>query len=128
MPTVLVVDDMLEIRELLESALKDWGHEAILAANAAVARDLAERRRIDLALVDCILPTGSGFSLATRLKSAGVPVILMSGDPNAMRQLVAFGCPYLCKPFHLSELRALIIDTMAAPAAAAEPAAGDVAL
>jgi DNA-binding response OmpR family regulator len=115
MAAVLVVDDAPYIRDLLKAVLVEWGFEVLLAGNVAVARDLSQSYSIELALVDCVLPTASGFSLASHLKSHGVPVILMSGDGNSMRQLPAVGTPYLFKPFHLAELRSMI-DELLRPA------------
>src|SRR4051812_2744478 len=72
MDTVLVVDDAPSVREFLKDVLSEWNFsQVLLAGNVATARELLRRYSVDFALVDCVLPTVSGFWLASYLKSEG---------------------------------------------------------
>ncbi|HNB46823.1 MAG TPA: response regulator, partial [Burkholderiaceae bacterium] len=63
MANILVVDDEMGIRALLQEILTDEGHSVELAENAAQARALRERQRPDLVLLDIWMPDVDGITL-----------------------------------------------------------------
>jgi two-component system response regulator AtoC len=65
---ILIVDDEQGQRELLGGFLSKQGHNAILAATAGEAQELARRQNIDLVLLDHRLPDINGDQLLLRLK------------------------------------------------------------
>ena len=82
MANILVVDDELGIRDLLSEILNDEGHNVELAENAAQARDVRNRMRPDLVLLDIWMPDTDGVTLLKEWAGAGLlnmPVIMMSG-------------------------------------------------
>src|SRR5581483_7511348 len=82
MSQVLVVDDMIGIRELLSEILGEEGHQVRLAVNAGEARQVRNRSRPDLVLLDIWMPGTDGITLLKEWAANGqpeVPVVMMSG-------------------------------------------------
>ena len=79
MATILVVDDEVLIRSLVQRVLERRGHTVVTCATAPEA--LAQAGPFDLLLVDLVLPEMNGheLTLALRRKWPKLPVILMSG-------------------------------------------------
>lgn len=90
--TVLVVENEGPGRDFLSRQLADDGFEVFAADRAVAALELVESRRLDLVLLDAVLPDGSGFELCGRLRAGepgrawdrDLPVIMVSarGDPS----------------------------------------------
>ena len=118
MPRLLVVDDQQDIADVIAMYLSDEGHAVTTAGHGAAALAALERERFDGAIVDAVLPGASGLAVAAAASARGVPVLLMTGEPNSMERLDGEGrYPVLKKPFHLRELGAalrLLIDSTAA--------------
>ena len=107
--TVLVVDDDLAIRHLLEEYLLDAGYQVQLAADGRAALALVAQSRPDLLLVDLTMPRMSGWDLMRELaaqeSTASIPIILLS----ASREIWAAAARYsvaACfdKPLELDEI------------------------
>ena len=60
---ILVVDDEIGIRELLNDILLDEGYQVMLAENAQAARDVRLKQRPDAVLLDIWMPDCDGISL-----------------------------------------------------------------
>ena len=82
-PTILVVDDDRDMRELYRACFDLSGFITAEAGTGADAVAMAQRLRPDVVLTDLILPDFDGFEVAQRLKSdpatAGIQVILLTG-------------------------------------------------
>lgn len=110
MANILVVDDELGIRDLLSEILFDEGHQVELAENAAQARDIRQRMRPDLVLLDIWMPDTDGVSLLKEWASSGLltmPVIMMSGHAtiDTAVDAVKIGAQaFLEKPITLQKL------------------------
>lgn len=103
----LIVDDDPWIRTLLSELLSSEGYAVQEASNGSAALRLAERDCPALVLLDLRLPEGSGLDVLADLKAgpttAGVPVIVVSGQPDA-HELAAQATAVLSKPFTPAEL------------------------
>lgn len=101
---VLVVDNEPLICEMLRDCLDDEGWLTVCAGNAAEALHVAVEA--DVALVDPVLPgTMSGLELVSRLEANGIPVLLMSGRPDALAESVGTSPRrVLRKPFRIATL------------------------
>ena len=119
--TVLVVENEGPARDFLSRQLADDGFEVFAADRAVAALELVESRRLDLVLLDAVLPDASGFELCGRLRSGepgrawdrDLPVIMVSarGDPSDRVRGFARGADdYVIKPFVYEELVALAED------------------
>jgi DNA-binding NtrC family response regulator len=110
MAIILVVDDELGIRALLSEILTDEGHTVELAENAAQAREVRERLKPDLVLLDIWMPDVDGITLLKEWGASGLlsmPVIMMSGHGTIDTAVEAtkFGAQaFLEKPITLQKL------------------------
>jgi CheY-like chemotaxis protein len=111
MPTILVVDDEMPIRELISHLLADAGYRVSSAPNGRQALQLAERERLDLVLTDLMMPQVDGAELCRRLKAQAptrnVPVVVMSAVHRRQGQEM-LADEFVGKPFDLDELLALV--------------------
>jgi CheY-like chemotaxis protein len=104
--TVLLVEDVKEVRQVTRLVLQRLGYRVLEAANGAAALEVAAAHpdRIDLLLTDVVMPEMSGFELADRIRQQrpAIRLLYMSGYANdAIAALGAADAavPYLPKPF-----------------------------
>ncbi|HEY0593001.1 MAG TPA: response regulator [Thermoanaerobaculia bacterium] len=111
-PLVLVVDDDLPIRILMQNVLKEFRFQAVTAGSGEEALATARERRPDVVLLDLHMPGMSGEETLAALRSAGLettPVVLLTGEPVSDRQLASLGAwAAIQKPFDLPHLVDLI--------------------
>ena len=117
---VLVVDDDLAIRELLQAALARSGYKVTAVAGAKQALDLLEDATFDVILLDLVMPemTGQEFFAELRRQKPALArsVIFVTGaamDPNAQRFIADTGRPLLTKPFDLNDLEETVAAELA---------------
>ena len=110
-PTVLVVDDDEDIREMMVFKLRAAGYRTLEAGDSRTAMALAMGERPQLVLLDVSLPgmDGLGFcyELHSSAQTANIPVMMISGHgtPDDIRLGHSVGAEdYLVKPFSLAEL------------------------
>jgi two-component system NtrC family sensor kinase len=107
--TILVVDDSLTVRMDLAEAFEAAGYHALPCASLADARAVIARTRIDLAILDVLLPDGDGVDLLFELKSspagASTPVLMLSTEAEVkdrIRALKTGADEYVGKPYDAS--------------------------
>ena len=110
---IAVVDDERNIRELLEASLRFAGFEVVSAATGQEAIVLLLNEKVDLVVLDVMLPDLDGFEVTRRLRERGVttPVLFLTARddvPSAVTGLTVGGDDYVTKPFSLEELVARI--------------------
>lgn len=121
---LLVVDDDREIRSLVGEYLKKNGYRVSLAADGRQMRTVLEESRIDLVVLDLMLPGEDGLSLCRELRSrSNMPVLMLTakGDPfDRVIGLEMGADDYLAKPFEprelLARIRSVLRRTQALPA------------
>ena len=126
-PSVLVVDDESDLRELLGLTIARMGLDVDTAESLAEARQFLQAKSYRLCLTDMRLPDGSGLDLVRELGARGEPKIAVitafgSAD-NAVAALKAGAFDYLAKPVDLDQLR-LLIRSALGEGAAASPGGG----
>jgi CheY-like chemotaxis protein len=111
MQKVLVVDDSLSVRKLVEKALEGRGLQVIAAASGAEAIHLLERDRPDVVICDVILPDKDGYQICQYVRThpaiAATPVLLISGIDNGTVQARAAEVrsdDVMFKPFGVDDL------------------------
>jgi two-component system KDP operon response regulator KdpE len=108
MSRVLVVDDERQILRALKVILREAGHEVVEAATVEEALDHAAVRPPDAAIVDLMLPDGSGVELCRALREwSSMPIIVLSavGDEETKVEALEAGADdYVTKPFGPREL------------------------
>ncbi|HEX5898983.1 MAG TPA: response regulator transcription factor, partial [Solirubrobacteraceae bacterium] len=107
-PRVLVVDDERQILRALKVILREAGYDAIEATTVQEALDRAAVRPPDAAIIDLMLPDGSGVELCRQLREwTSMPIIVLSavGEEDAKVEALEAGADdYVTKPFGPREL------------------------
>ena len=106
----MVVDDDAYIRESLATLFTREGMEVFTVGDArGLDRELL-KRSFDLVILDLMLPTEDGMSIATRLKQTnGMPIVMLSAkgsDNDRIAGLEIGADDYVSKPFNPRELLA----------------------
>ena len=115
MSRLLIVEDEAHIASGLSFNLEADGHEVTTLDNgeAAIAELEADPSRVDLVVLDVMLPGIDGFTVASRMRAKGwfTPILMLTARPRAedvLRGFEAGADDYLPKPFELSILVARI--------------------
>ncbi len=118
-PHVLLAEDDLDIRDLIELKLTGIGLSVEVAADGPAALRAAERRTPDLVLLDVRMPRVDGFEVCRRLrKTPGfetTPIVLITGlaaDYHAATGLRAGATEYLLKPFSPRQLAQRVVEVI----------------
>jgi len=129
--TVLwLLEDEPSVRDALSARLTAWGAHVetfgrLAELEAGIARGLAAPHAL---LTDHRLPDGNGLQAidSVRARHGPIPALVLTGDtgPHELAQFRARGVPVLHKPFHHSDLRALVAAwaLIPAPSPHADPA------
>jgi PAS domain S-box-containing protein len=110
--TILVIDDDLNAREILQRSLADVGYHVVCSDNGKQGLRLAEELRPDVITLDVMMPEMDGWTVLTALKEnpavADIPVILLTmvDDRNLGYSLGA--ADYLTKPIDRNRLIAVL--------------------
>ena len=114
-PTVLVVDDLDLNRRLLKAMLKTAPYRILEAKRAAEALTLLEREKVDLVIVDLVMPEMSGPDFCRRLKANRktqlVPILMLTsvqGVENEIAGIASGADEFLIKPLNPSLVRTRI--------------------
>ncbi len=111
-PQILVVDDHREIRDLLGRYLRDHGFRVVLAPDGVSMKEQLSRHRINLVLLDIMMPGDDGLTLCRYLREhSRVPVILLTAmgeDTDRIVGLEMGADDYITKPFNPREVVARI--------------------
>ncbi len=103
---ILVADDEPEIREVLRMMLGSEGYEILEAVNAEEAVEQSER--VDLVILDIMMPGESGIQACTRIREkTNVPILFLTAKSGEHDKVIGFsagGDDYLVKPFSYMEL------------------------
>ena len=111
-PHILIVDDHREIRDLVSRALTKEGFRVATAADGRAMRKVLADSRIDLVLLDLMLPGEDGLSLCRALRTeSNIPVIMLTAKGEEVDRVIGLEMgadDYLPKPFGSRELVARI--------------------
>jgi two-component system OmpR family response regulator len=125
-PHILIVDDHREIRDLVSRALTRDGFRVTAVADGRAMRKALLVSRIDLILLDLMLPGEDGLSLCRSLRAESkVPIIMLTAKGDEVDRVVGLEMgadDYVSKPFGSRELiariRAVLRRSDETPAAA----------
>lgn len=112
-PSVLVVDDEPDIRELLSMTLRRMDMEPVAASNVSQAKQALRAHKFQLCLTDMQMPDGNGLDLVEWMQQAApeVPVAVITAHGNveaAVRALKLGAFDFVSKPVNLGDLRNLV--------------------
>ena len=108
---LLIVEDEKRMVELLSKGLREEGHTVECATDGIAGLELAMNYEFDVIVLDIMMPKLSGYDLAKRLRSEGIPApVLMLTAKDSVQDVVHgldLGADdYMTKPFSFSELLA----------------------
>lgn len=109
MKKILIVEDDITIHNLIKEVLEKNKYEVINAYSGTEALLLIEKERIDLILLDLMLPGLNGEEIVKKVK--GIPIIVISAKISAedkVNVLLDGANDYITKPFNTEELLARI--------------------
>jgi DNA-binding response OmpR family regulator len=106
---ILVVDDDLRLRDLLQRYLSEQGFSVHTVSDAAGMDKFLGRERVDLLVLDLMLPGEDGLSICRRLRGGKntVPIIMLTAKGEDVDRIVGLEMgadDYLPKPFNPREL------------------------
>ena len=106
--TILVADDDAHIRELLRFYLEKEGYRVLAAADGSQASALLEQEKVQLAIVDVMMPGKNGWELCKEIRDYyDLPVIMLTAKGEVRdkeKGFLAGTDDYLTKPFEPTEL------------------------
>lgn len=125
-PTLLLVDDDADFREVMSGALARRGFDVTTAGSAAEAEAAAKSSVFEYALVDVRMPETSGLELVPRLREIdeGTRIVMLTGYgtiKNAVDAIKLGAIDYLMKPVDAATCEATLLGRTAP-----EPAPEDV--
>ncbi len=112
MKKILVIDDEVAIRDLIELVLKRENYQVKTAENGAAGLREMDTFRPDLVLLDLMLPDFSGYDLCREIvKKSSIPVIMISAKNETIDKVLGLELgaeDYVTKPFDNRELIARV--------------------
>ena len=112
MATILVADDDPDIAELVELHLAGEGFRVFKAYDGAEALNIFGREKIDLAILDIMMPGVDGIQVCKRIREfSTIPVIMLSArdsEEDKVAGLEIGADDYVTKPFQKGELAARV--------------------
>ncbi|QDF98169.1 DNA-binding response regulator [Azoarcus sp. DD4] len=112
---ILIVDDDRDIRNLLADYLEKQGLRCTAAADGREMKAALERHRVDLIVLDLMLPGEDGLTLCRNLRASGThantPILMLTARGEDMDRIIGLEMgadDYLPKPFVPRELYARI--------------------
>jgi two-component system alkaline phosphatase synthesis response regulator PhoP len=111
--TILVVEDDVGIRVVLQDALTSQGYEVAAAENGVKGLELAKQLRPDLVILDVMLPILDGFEVCKKIRKEGItsPVMMLTVKDEEVDKVLGLELgadEYVTKPFSVKELSARV--------------------
>lgn len=110
--TILIADDEKEIRDLVKLYLENEGYTIVEAADGQQALDLLQSTKVDLCLLDIMMPKVDGYHVLQGLrKFSNMPVIVLSAKDADSEKILGLNLgadDYIAKPFNPLELVARV--------------------
>jgi len=111
MAKILIVEDDPTTVQLIEFLLKKNNFEVLIAYNGVESLQIAKKEKLDLILMDVMMPKMDGIEAIEKLKkdenTRDIPIIILSAlgqEMDVMRGLQAGASSYIVKPFSPQEL------------------------
>lgn len=118
MGTVLVVDDEPIVREVACEILRDLGYSVLTSDNGANAAEYYRKHweKIDLVLLDLVMPVMDGYACLKELKKINLKVkVIISSGHSRKKMVFPDGAPrFISKPYEGPELSRTVAEVMKA--------------
>ncbi len=110
--SILIVDDEKEIADLVEVYLQNEGYRVFKCYNGTKALEYVQTERLDMAILDVMLPDIDGFGLLRKIREQHFfPIIMLTAkveDMDKITGLTLGADDYITKPFNPLELTARV--------------------
>ncbi len=111
-PTILLVDDEDSVRKVLAFPLEHDGYVVVQAADGEEALERFAAQRIDLVVLDIMLPKLDGLEVCKRLRAtSSVPIIMLTARDDELDKVIGLELgadDYITKPFSIREFRSRV--------------------
>lgn len=101
--TIMIVEDEDRLREILRDYFEEEGFDVVEAANGREAIDKFEKHKIDLMLLDIMMPEIDGMTVCKRIRrNSDVPIIIITAKSEDEDKILGFELgadEYVTKPF-----------------------------
>lgn len=121
MARILLVEDDIDVRPLMEHIICSDGHEVTTFETVGSAVALLERQPFDLVVTDVNLPDGNGLRIADKAKELGISVLVVTGYGLVLKPGSLANYDYLLKPVRPVELLRAIRQRLPREAAGVVP-------
>ena len=102
---ILVVDDDGDVRAVLVDILRDREYRVSSAVDGVTMRQFLEGNDpVDAIVLDALMPGEASVTLALLAKELGLPLVMISGNPDDMQFAIDHNLQMLEKPFKTQEL------------------------
>jgi two-component system, OmpR family, copper resistance phosphate regulon response regulator CusR len=110
---ILIVEDELRLAEILKKQLNESGFNVEIAFDGYIGKQLVERNRYNLIILDINLPLINGYDLCKEIRKTDInmPILMLTALGTQDNKLAAFDAgadDYIVKPFDFRELLARI--------------------
>ena len=110
---IMLVDDEVDIQTVLRKILTTRGYDVVVAQNGADALELLKKEKVDLILLDILMPVMDGFGCFKLLKKeqayAKIPVIVITARGGMRDTFEVMGVDdFVPKPFEIDDLVARV--------------------
>ena len=109
---ILIVDDEQDITHIVSIYLENNDFETVKAESGKVALEILNNEKIDLAILDVMMPEMDGITLCIKIREkTNIPIIMLSAKDQDMDKVMGLTCgadDYLAKPFNPIELLARV--------------------
>lgn len=110
--TILIVDDEKDIRDLVKIYLQNEGYQVLVAGTGLEAIKLIEEKKIDLIILDVMMPVVNGIDACMKIRqNHNIPIIMLSAKVEDIDKILGLSVgadDYLAKPFNPLELIARV--------------------
>ena len=112
MTRILIADDHPQIVSVLEAYAKKEGYDVLIAKDGAQALQLFEKEKVDLILLDIMMPKVDGYEVCREIrKTSHVPIIMVTARGEDFEKIMGLDIgadDYIIKPFAPGEVMARI--------------------
>ncbi|OFY83788.1 MAG: DNA-binding response regulator [Bacteroidetes bacterium RBG_19FT_COMBO_42_7] len=110
---ILIVEDEQRLADILKKQLEESGFNAEIAYDGYIGKQLVERNKYNLIILDINLPLINGYDLCKEIRktSSNVPIIMLTAFGTPDNKIAGFDVgadDYIVKPFDFRELLARV--------------------
>lgn len=113
---ILIVEDDVDSREMLQVLLQQDGHDVVCAGSGIEAWEIFDRGRFSVIISDWLMPGVDGLDLCRRVRAANKPhysyiifLTALKGKSNYLEAMKAGADDFLSKPYDPDEFKARLI-------------------